>query len=142
MSNTKKETEEFWIPELKQIDYLTEMLKIQKEFQDKAGYYPLIKDIASAIMAEGGELWMGAGGKWWKTYIEGKDRWHKMTPEEIVEYIREVEEQNQENIDEELIDILHFWLVACLVRKLDAKKIFQIYFKKMGINIDRRETGY
>jgi len=123
-------------------DFLEEMLKIQKQFQDKTGFDPLIHDLASAIMAEGGELWMGAGGKWWKTYLEHKGRWGSMSPEEAIKYIKEVESKNKENNEEEAIDILHFLLCVFIVLDMSSKRIHEKYCQKMGINLQRQDTTY
>src|SRR3972149_10551163 len=124
------------------IDFLDEMLKIQKQFQDKTGFDPLIHDLASAIMAEGGELWMGAGGKWWKTYLEHKGRWGSMSPEEAIKYIKEVESKNKENNEEEAIDILHFLLCVFIVLDMTSKRIYEKYCQKMGVNFQRQDTTY
>ena len=123
-------------------DFLDEMLKIQEHFQTKNCYRPLIKDLADSIMIEGGELSVESGSKWWKKYIEDKDRWGKLSHEEAYNYIREVEATNIASIKEEAIDILHFWLCICLELSLSSKDIFELYCKKMNVNIDRQKSDY
>ena len=130
-------------PKLKiPIDYLEEILKIQKQFQNKTGFDPCIHNLASAIMAEGGELWMGAGGKWWKTYLENQGRWGSMSPEEAIEYIKKVEIQNKDNLEEEAIDLFHFLLCVFIVLNMNSKRIYEKYCQKMGVNLQRQDTSY
>ena len=77
------------IKKLQQFDLLKAMLDMQDKLQNRFNMHPPLKDIASAIISEGDELWKADGGKWWSNKI----------------YTREEKA-------EELIDILHFWLAA------------------------------
>lgn len=99
-------------------DLLQQMLKMQKEFQEQTGFQPTIPQLASAIMAEGGELW-GATGKWWKK-----------------------KKKSKEEIAGETIDIFHFLLAVWLELDLDAEQIFKVYSQKLGINYQRQKDGY
>jgi phosphoribosyl-ATP pyrophosphohydrolase len=126
------------------IDYLAEMLKIQKSFQDANGYNsPLIIHVANAILVEGGELSVEAGAKWWKKYQENIERWGKLSSEEAIEAIIEIQTTNRDKIQVEAIDILHFLLIVFLVCGLDtSKSVFDKYCAKMNVNVKRQETGY
>jgi len=124
------------------VDYLAKMLEHQKEFQAKTGFNPTIHDLASAIMAEGGELWAGSAGKWWKTYLEHQGKWGTMTPDEAMAYIRKVEIENKDNEEEEAIDLLHFVLCVFVVLDMSSKRVYDKYCQKMGVNIQRQETNY
>jgi len=95
------------------------LLKMQKKFQNKFSYHPPLHLIASAIMHEGGELWTVSRGKWWskKTYPK------------------------EEQI-EELIDILHFWLIYCVELNLSPDEILDSYSKKLAENYRRQIRGY
>ena len=104
-------------------DLLEMMLSMQRKFQWKFKFTPEppLKDIASALGSEADELWKAGGGKWWS--IKGHTR---------------------EKVAEEIIDILHFWLMACLKIGLSADEIFEIYSKKLAENYKRqlRKGGY
>ena len=100
-------------------DKLDELFRKQKEFQDVCNLHPELKDICAALMAEGGELWGKVGGKWWKK--------HKTSTEEQIE---------------ELVDILHFFLTACLALHVSPKELFDSYCKKLDINYKRHKEGY
>jgi len=103
------------------IDLLEAMLDMQDKFQNRFGYDPPLKDIASALGSEADELWKASGGKWWS--IKGCTR---------------------EKIAFEIIDALHFWLMACLKIGLTADEIFEIYSKKLAENYRRQlqKGGY
>jgi len=105
----------------KKFDLLEAMLDMQDKLQNRFNMHPPLNDIASALNAEASELWQAGGGKWWS--IKGYTR---------------------EKIAFEIIDILHFWLMACLKIGLTADEIFEIYSKKLAENYKRqfREGGY
>lgn len=124
------------------IDYLAEMLKIQKEFQIKTGFDPLIKDLANAIMCEGGELSVEAGAKWWKDYEKNGRRWGKMTFEQAFYQIKTIELENHGTIQVEAIDVLHFLLCVFIACGMDSKAIYETYCAKMGVNLNRQDNGY
>ena len=98
---------------------LERMLSLQKEFQDTHDFNPALHMIASAILAEAGELWAVSGGKWWSK------KQHK-----------------DEDRKEELIDILHFFLAYCVKMEISAKELFELYVKKLSENYERQLKGY
>lgn len=95
------------------------LLKMQQKFQERFNFHPPLHLLASAIMHEGGELWSVSSGKWWSK------KKHK-----------------REEILEELIDILHFWLICCLEIDLTPEEILEVYSKKLKENYKRQERGY
>jgi NTP pyrophosphatase (non-canonical NTP hydrolase) len=101
------------------MNHLEEMLKLQKDFQEKFNFHPTLHLIASAIMTEAGELWEASGGKWWskKKHMDDKRR-------------------------EELIDILHFFLAYCVEIGISAEELFERYAQKLSINYKRQFNGY
>lgn len=106
------------------LDKLEEIFKLQKEFQEKYGYFPALDKWASALMSEGGELWTastdGKGqGKWWKKQADTRE--HQV---------------------EELVDILHFFLGACICLNVSPQELFDAYTKKLGVNYQRQREGY
>jgi hypothetical protein len=124
------------------VDKLDELLTIQKSFQVKNQYEPFIFQTSSAIMAEGGELWAIAGGKWWKEYLEGRGTWGHLSPMFVTNYIRGIEKKNRAKIIEESIDVLHFLLIVWVTLGLKPDEVFEAYKNKMGINQKRQETNY
>ncbi|MBU1449306.1 dUTP diphosphatase [Patescibacteria group bacterium] len=55
---------------------------------------------------------------------------------------KEQKELDFDKLKEELIDILHFFLILCLLLGLDADEIKSIYDKKMLLNIKRQQNNY
>ena len=100
-------------------DKLDSLFILQKEFQDKYGFWPELHDICSAGASEYLELWAKSSGKWWKKTQTSK----------------------KEQV-EELVDILHFFLLSCLKLELSPQKLFDEYKKKLEINVKRQESGY
>lgn len=107
-------------------DLLKTMLEMQEKFQwrfeNKFKFKPTLKDMVCAIAAEAiGESWKTAGGKWWSE-----------------------KEYSREEKVVELIDILHFWLCACIEVGLTAEEIFEVYSKKLAENYRRqfKKGGY
>jgi len=49
---------------------------------------------------------------------------------------------NKEKMQEELVDLLHFFVNLCLASGMDAKKLFEVYTYKNAINHQRQEDGY
>jgi len=98
---------------------LEEMLKLQKSFQEKFGFNPPLHLIASAIMAEAGELWEASEGKWWSKKKHVND-----------------------TRLEELVDILHFFLAYCVRIDVSAKELFERYAQKLEVNYKRQFEGY
>lgn len=118
------------------------MLKIQKSFQDKTGFNPSVQELASAIMAEGGELWAGAGGKWWKHYVDGLARGELTTKGANDGYLETLEKQEHAHLVEESIDVLHFLLCTWIRLGIPAEQVFDAYCAKMNINKERQDNKY
>lgn len=47
-----------------------------------------------------------------------------------------------ENVQIELIDMLHFLVSMCQIAGLDAQKAYDLYLNKNKLNHDRQEKGY
>lgn len=52
------------------------------------------------------------------------------------------DEEDWENIQIELVDMLHFWVSMCTMAGLSAKDVVELYFKKNKLNHDRQNQGY
>ena len=105
-------------------DKLDELFRLQKEFQTKYGFFPTLDKWASALTAEGGELWTAS------TDGKGQGKWWKKQPD------------TREHQVEELVDILHFFLGACLCLDMTPEELFDAYTKKLGVNYKRQQEGY
>lgn len=94
---------------------------MQKNFQKRFNLDPPLKDIAQALANEAGELWKAGGGKWWS------ERKYSRAEKAV-----------------EIIDILHFFLAACLNIELTPDEIFKVYIKKLTENYQRqlKKGGY
>jgi dimeric dUTPase (all-alpha-NTP-PPase superfamily) len=101
------------------MDKLEEMLKLQREFQNKYNYHRPLTDWTGAMGSEVGELWEASGGKWWK---------HK--------------QYTKEQRLEELVDLWHFILGYMIDGDISADEFFKAYKKKLQLNYARQETGY
>lgn len=123
-------------------DMLIKMMNMQFGFQTENNYDPLIFEVASCIMSEGGELWAIAGGKWWKEYLKGEGTWGKLNRYQAQEYIKQVETVNHDKIIEESIDVLHFLLTVWIQAKITPQQVFEEYSKKMAVNKHRQKTNY
>ena len=73
------------------------------------------KDVL-AMVAELGELLNEVNFKWWKN------------PKEI----------DQAAINEELVDVLHFFISMCIRAGMDAEELYRIYVEKNKENFDRQ----
>ena len=51
-------------------------------------------------------------------------------------------ENDWQNLQVELIDILHFWVSLCQLAGLNAEDAFELYNKKNQLNHERQEGGY
>lgn len=102
-----------------EVDMFKEMLKLQKEFQDKYGFKVTPSQWATAMSAECLELWGACGGKWWKTKVK--------TREEQLE---------------ELVDIWHFFMGFMLNVGITPEEFFEAYKKKLAENYARQKRGY
>lgn len=109
------------------MDKLDEIFKLQKAFNDEIdetrdlkGISPdeWIQKLTLATMSELAELLDESNFKWWKN------------PKEL----------NTDNIKEEIIDILHFFVSMCLRMGMDAEECYQIYIDKNKENF-RRQHG-
>lgn len=55
--------------------------------------------------------------------------------------------ENEDNVKDELVDILHFFTAMCIKSGMDATELFERYMKKNKENFDRQygksqKTGY
>lgn len=109
------------------MDKLDEIFKLQKAFNDEIdetrdlkGISPdeWIQKLTLATMSELAELLAESNFKWWKN------------PKEL----------NIDNIKEEIIDILHFFVSMCLRMGMDAEECYRIYIDKNKENF-RRQHG-
>ena len=127
-SNEKKKLEEG----------LDVLLSLQRKFQEEHGFEfwklepgkrreMLIRQLFAAIseLSEAGD----EVNKWWK---KGSKE-----PEAL--------EQKRDEILEEMVDSLHFFLSSLLTMKVSAEEVSEMYLKKLGVNFERqknKQLGY
>ena len=80
-----------------------------------------LRNYALAMTQEIAELVDSTNWKWWRTKVDLFDA---------------------QNLQVELIDILHFWVSACQVMGLSADDVLRMYLQKNAINADRQKAGY
>jgi dimeric dUTPase (all-alpha-NTP-PPase superfamily) len=101
-------------------DIFKEMLRLQKEFQEKWGFKGIEGwRIACAMAFEACELASDSGAKWWKKKVS--------TREERLE---------------ELIDLWHFMMHWMIENNVTPEEFFEMYKKKLAENYRRQENGY
>lgn len=80
-----------------------------------------IVNYCTAMLQEIAELRDSTNWKWWRSKVDKFDL---------------------QNIWVELVDILHFWMSACMVSGLSPKDVFKMYFEKNKVNFERQASGY
>ncbi len=108
------------------MDRLEDIFRLQAAFDTELAcrrglsysFEEWIQKEALAIMAELGELVSEVNFKWWKN------------PKEV----------DRAKVTEELVDILHFFVSACIKAGLDAEGLYQEYLRKNRENF-RRQDG-
>ena len=114
------------------------LLSLQKKFQEGHGFdfwkesptkrrEMFLRTLFAAIseLAEAGD----EVNKWWKK--------GSREPESL--------ENKRNEILEEMIDALHFYLSCLLILKADGSEVAETYLRKLGVNFDRqkdKELGY
>jgi len=80
-----------------------------------------IRNYALAMSQEIAELVDSTNWKWWR---------------------RKVDLFDAQNLQVELVDILHFWVSACQVMGLTAEDVHRMYMQKNAVNRKRQDKGY
>ena len=93
-------------------DEITADTKLQQEWVQK---YTL------AMRQECAELMDSTNCKWWRTKVDLFD---------------------EQNVRVELIDILHFWMSACMVMGIEPEDVLRMYKQKNEVNYNRQKSGY
>jgi dimeric dUTPase (all-alpha-NTP-PPase superfamily) len=81
--------------------------------------------------------------------VDWLSRYHRALTDEVKEVGEEIRwkfwsksKSDISKIQEELVDVLHFWISLVLVSGMDARTVFQVYLKKNQTNIERQNQGY
>ncbi len=108
-------------------DILEEIFRLQKEYVSTFTFerYPKsleerISALCTAIIHEAAELQDLTSWKWWKTF-KGFDK---------------------EKAKEEVVDILHFLIQACIELNLTPQDLLELYRAKNYVNRERAQKGY
>lgn len=79
-----------------------------------------IDKLTTAIIEEAMEIKEHSDWKWWKKPVNSE----------------------REELKEEMVDLLHFWLSLCLKLGITPDEIFEAYMKKNKKNAERQDRGY
>lgn len=88
---------------------------------DTANIEKWVLNYITALEQECSELRDSTNWKWWRSQKDSFDI---------------------QNIWVELIDMLHFWMSACMVAGLNPDDILRMYAAKNKVNFDRQDSGY
>ena len=80
-----------------------------------------VRNYALAMSQEIAELVDSTNWKWWRSKVDLFDA---------------------QNLQVELVDILHFWVSACQVMGLSAEDVHRVYMQKNAVNRQRQDRGY
>ena len=89
--------------------------------KDKKLQEEWVKNYTLAMRQECAELMDSTNWKWWRTKVDLLD---------------------EQNVKVELIDILHFWMSACMVMGLEPEDVLRMYKQKNEVNYNRQKSGY
>ena len=89
--------------------------------KDKKLQEEWVKNYTLAMRQECAELMDSTNWKWWRTKVDLLD---------------------EQNVKVELIDILHFWMSACMVMGLEPEDVLRMYKQKNEVNYQRQKSGY
>lgn len=92
-----------------------------RNFKHSATIQKWIINYVTAIQQEIAELRDSTNWKWWRSKVDKFDL---------------------QNIWVELVDILHFWMSACMVAGLSPRDVYKMYREKNKVNFERQESGY
>lgn len=100
-------------------DILETLLELQREFQEtyKKRFHFKLHEVCTAMASESLELWAKSKGKWWSKKAHTKE----------------------EQLDE-LVDVLHFFLLYMIKRDIFADELFVAYKQKLVKNYQRQES--
>jgi dimeric dUTPase (all-alpha-NTP-PPase superfamily) len=79
-----------------------------------------IDKLTTAIIEEAMEIKAHSNWKWWKR----------------------PQDRSREELKEEIVDLLHFWITLCLKLGIKPEEIFEAYMSKNKKNMERQDNGY
>jgi dimeric dUTPase (all-alpha-NTP-PPase superfamily) len=79
-----------------------------------------IDKLTTAMIEEAMEIKAHSNWKWWKT----------------------PKDYSKEDLKEELVDLLHFWVSLCLKLGITPEEIYEKYLEKNRKNKERQDNGY
>lgn len=114
------------------MDRLTEMYNLQKQLHDRVtkdnprfpkNFEQRLFAIAYPIQNECTEAQNDLSWKWWSKK-------------------KDIDEQKLKDLQEEWIDIFHFWLDGAIELNMTPSDIKKVYKKKNKVNHQRQDNGY
>ncbi|MGL1902761.1 MAG: dUTPase [Fibrobacterales bacterium] len=79
---------------------------------------------------------------WLRKFLEAMDDESRELKDELLWKWWSKDSLDMQNIRVEIVDQLHFWISLALSSGMDANKVFDIYYQKNLVNIERQEKGY
>ncbi|MDR1760274.1 MAG: dUTPase [Fibrobacter sp.] len=132
-------------------DMLEELFRLQtslndyifnkKGLQDKDGR-PLTM---SRLMQSAAENELGPNSDtnvWLSKFLQALNDESREVSEELLWKWWSKDTLNMENIREEIVDQLHFWISLALASGMNAKDVFECYLRKNKVNIERQNQDY
>ncbi len=80
--------------------------------------------------------------EWLSKYLEAMNDESRELKEELLWKWWSKDSLDMQNIRVEIVDQLHFWVSMAMVSGMDADKVFDIYFQKNKVNIERQNKEY
>ncbi len=80
--------------------------------------------------------------EWLSRYLTALDDESRELREELLWKWWSKDTLDMQNIRVEIVDQLHFWVSMAMVAGMDANKVFDIYYQKNKVNIERQEKDY
>jgi len=120
---------------------LNDYIFAKKDLRDKDGNVLKTEKLVSEAQKEN----IGPNtvtNEWLAKYMEALDDEGRELKEELLWKWWSKDHLDMQNIRVEIVDQLHFWVSLALTAGMDAEKVFDLYYQKNKVNIDRQDKDY
>ena len=80
--------------------------------------------------------------EWLANYLAAMDDESRELKEELLWKWWSKDTLDMQNIRVEIVDQLHFWVSLALTAGMDSEKVFDLYYQKNKVNIERQDKDY
>ncbi len=80
--------------------------------------------------------------EWLANYLEAMNDESRELKDELLWKWWSKDTLDMQNIRVEIVDQLHFWVSLALTAGMDAEKVFDVYYQKNKVNIERQDKDY